>query len=93
MIQNLLKNNTTLVELINTNIILPTQNKTTFTKSVRHGNKNLNLSGGIEISETIASPNARMRDAQEKENRNKNSQRHFYNWRFHGETHKWSWSF
>ena len=33
-IQNLLKNNTTLVESINTNLILTTQNKTDFTKSV-----------------------------------------------------------
>ena len=36
-IKNLLKDNTTLVELINTNLILPTQNETDFTKSVRHG--------------------------------------------------------
>ena len=34
MIQNLLKNNTPLVESINTNLILTTQNKTDFTKSV-----------------------------------------------------------
>ena len=63
-IQNLLKNNTTLVESINTNLILPTQNKTDFTKSVRHekGSKALNLSKRIEMSETIASPNAKMRD-------------------------------
>ena len=75
MIQNLLKNNTTLVEPINTNLILPTQNKTDFTKSVRHGkgNKDLNLSRRIEIWETIASPNSKMKDPQEKENRNKNS--------------------
>ena len=55
-IQNLLKNNTTLVESINKNPFLPTQNKTDFTKSVRHGkgNKDLNLSRRIEISETIA---------------------------------------
>ena len=33
-IQNLLKNNTTLVESINTNLILTTQNKSDFTKSV-----------------------------------------------------------
>ena len=67
-IQNLLKNNTTLAKSINTNLILPTQNKTDFTKSVRHGkgNKDLNLSRRIEISETIASPNAKMRDPQEK---------------------------
>ena len=79
-IQNLLKNNTTLAESINTNLILPTQNKTDFTKSVRHGkgNKDLNLSRRIEISETIASPNAKMRDPQEKENRNKNSRRHIF---------------
>ena len=64
MIQNLLKNNTTLVEPINTNLILPTQNKTDFTKSVGHGkgNKDLNLSRRIEISETIASLNAKIRD-------------------------------
>ena len=79
-IQNLLKNNTTLVESINTNLILPTQNKTDFTKSVRHvkGNKVLNLSRRIEISETISSPNAKMRDPQEKENRNKNSRKHVF---------------
>ena len=79
-IQNLLKNNTTLVESINTNFILPTRNKTDFTKSVRHGkgNKDLNLSRSIEISETIASPNAEMRDPEEKENRNKNSRRHIF---------------
>ena len=79
-IQNLFKNNTTLVESINTNLILPTQNKTGFTKSVRHGKgkKDLNLSRRIEISKTIASPNAKMRDPQEKENRNKNSRRHIF---------------
>ena len=45
-IQNLLKFNTTLVKLTNTNFILPTQTKTDFAKSVRHekGNKDLNLS-------------------------------------------------
>ena len=65
------------MESINTNLILPTKNKTDFTKSVRQGkrNKDLNLSKRIEISETIASPNAKMRDLQEKENRNKNSRR------------------
>ena len=31
-----------------------------------------------EVSETIASPNAKMRDPQEKENRNKNSRRHIF---------------
>ena len=43
-IQNLLKNSTTLVESIITNLVLPTQNKTDFTKSVRRGkgNKDLN---------------------------------------------------
>ena len=48
-------------ELINTNLILPTQNKTDFTKSVCHeqGNKDLNLSRKIETSETIASSNAK----------------------------------
>ena len=63
---------------INTNLNLPTQNKTDFTKSVPHGkgNKDLNLRRRIEISETIASPNAKMTDPQEKENRNKNSRRH-----------------
>ena len=76
-IQNLLKNNTTLVKSINTNLILPIQNKTDLTKSVRHGkgNKDSNLSRRIEISDTIASPYAKMRDPQEKENRNKNSRR------------------
>ena len=80
MIQNLLKNNATLVKSINRNLILPTQNKTDFTKSVRHeeGNKDLNLSRRIEISETIASPNAKMRDPQEKENRNKISRRQIF---------------
>ena len=79
-IQNLLKNNTTLVESININLILPTQNKTDFTKSVRHGkgNKDLNLSRRIKILETIASPNAKIRDPQEKENRNKNSRKHIF---------------
>ena len=63
-IQNLLENNTTLVESINTNLILPTQNKTDFTKSVRHEkrNKDSNLSRKMETSETTASPNAKMRD-------------------------------
>ena len=71
-IQNLLKNNTTLVESINTNLILPTQNKNDFTNSVRHEkeNKDLNLSRKIETSDTTASPNAKMRDPQEVENRN-----------------------
>ena len=68
------------MESSNTNLILPTQNKTDFTKSVRHGkeNKDLNLSRRIEISETIASPNAKMRNPQEKENRNKNSRRQIF---------------
>ena len=71
-IQNLLKNNTTLVESINTNLILPTQNKNDFTNSVRHEkeNKDLNLSRKIETSDTTASTNAKMRDPQEVENRN-----------------------
>ena len=66
------------MESINTNLILPTQNKTNFTKSVGHGkgNKDLNLSRRIEILETIASLNAKIRDPQEKENRIKNSRRH-----------------
>ena len=65
-IQNLLKNNTTLVESINTSLILPTQNKTDNIKSVHHGkgNKDLNLSRKIETLETIASSNAKMRDSQ-----------------------------
>ena len=44
-IKNLLKSNTTLVESINTNFILPTQNKTDFTKLARHKKrkKDLNL--------------------------------------------------
>ena len=68
MIQNFLKNNTTLVDPINTNLILPTQNKTDFTKSVCHekGNKDLNLSRKTEMLETIALPNAKMKDPQEK---------------------------
>ena len=68
------------MESINTNLIRPTQNKIVFTRSVRHekGNKDLNLSRKIEISETTASPNAKMRDPQEKENRNKNSRRHIF---------------
>ena len=76
-IQNLLKSNTTLVESINTSLILPTQNKTDPIKSVHHGkgNKDLNLSRKIETSETIASSNAKMRHPQEKENRNKKSWR------------------
>ena len=76
-IQNLLKGNTTLVESINTSLMLPTQNKTDLIKSVRHGkgNKDLNLSRKIETSQTIASSNAKMRDPQEKENRNKKSRR------------------
>ena len=77
-IQNLLKNNITFVESINTSLILPTQNKTDLMKSVHHekGNKDLNLGRKIETSETIASSNAKMRDPQEKENRNKKSRRH-----------------
>ena len=77
-IQKLLNNNTTLVESINTSLILPTQNKTDPIKSVHHGkgNKDLNLNRKIETSETIASSNAKMRDPQEKENRNKKSGRH-----------------
>ena len=79
-IQNLLKNNTTLVESINTNLILPTQNKTDFTNSVRYekGNKDLNLSRKIETSDTTASPNAKMRDPQEVENRNLKSWKHIF---------------
>ena len=60
------------MESINTNLILPTQNKNDFTNSVRHEkeNKDLNLSRKIETSDTTASPNAKMRDPQEAENRN-----------------------
>ena len=56
-IQNLLKNNTTLVESTITSLILPTQNKTDPIKPVHHGkgNKDLNLSRKTETSETIAS--------------------------------------
>ena len=59
------------MELINKNLILPTQNKTDFKKSVRHEkeNKDLNLSRKIETSEIISSSNAKMRDPQENENR------------------------
>ena len=66
------------MELINTSLILPTQSKTDPIKSVHHGkgNKDLNLSRKIEISETIASSNAKVRDPQEKENRTKKSRRH-----------------
>ena len=41
------------MESINTNFILVTQNKTAFTKSVRHekGNKDLNLNRKIETLE------------------------------------------
>ena len=69
------------MESINSNLILPTQNKTDFTKSVHHrkGSKYLNLSRRIEILETIPSPtSATMRDPQENENRNKNSQGHIF---------------
>ena len=95
-IQNLLKNNTTLVESINTSLILPTQNKTDPIKSVHHGkgNKDLNLSRKIETSETIALSKAKMRDPQEKEKQiQKIREIYFYNRRFHGETHNWSWNF
>ena len=56
-IQNLLKNNTTLVESTITSLILPTQNKTDPIKPVHNGkgNKDLNLSRKTETSETIAS--------------------------------------
>ena len=77
-IQNLLKNNTTLVESINTSLILPTHNKSDPIKSVHHGKgkNDLNSSKKTETSETIASSNAKMRDPQEKENRTKKSGRH-----------------
>ena len=78
MIQNLLKNNTTLVESINTNPTLPTQNKTHFIEFDSHekGNKDLKLSRKIETLETIALSKAKMRDPQEKENRKKKSRKH-----------------
>ena len=76
-IQNLLKDNTTLVESINTNLILPIQRKTGFIKSLRHEKeKDLHLSRKIETSETISSSKVKMRDSQEKENRNKKSRKH-----------------
>ena len=66
------------MESINRKLILPTQNKTDFIRSVRHEqeNKDLNLSRKIETSETISSLNAKVRDPQEKENRKKKSRRH-----------------
>ena len=78
--RKLSKNNTTLTESINTNLILPTQNKTDFINSGHHEkeNKDLNLSRKIEPSGTISSSNAKMRDPKKKENRNKKPQRHIY---------------
>ena len=89
--QKLLKNNTTLVESINTKLTLPTQNKTNFIKSVfimsvqktdfinkEKENKDLKLSRKIETSEAISSADAKIRDRQEKENRNKKSRRQAY---------------
>ena len=66
------------MESISTSLILPIQNKNEPVKSVHHGkgNKDLNLSRKIETSETTASSNAKMRDPQEKENRNRKSRRH-----------------
>ena len=95
-IQNLLRNDTTLVESINTRLILPTQNKTDPIKSVHHGkgNKDVNLSREIETSETIASSNEKMRDPQENENRTKKSGRHIcIIGDSNGKTHNWSWNF
>ena len=68
------------MESINTNLTVPTQNKTDFTKSVRHGkgSRDLNLGRKIETSETTASSNAKIRDHQEKENRNRKSWRHIF---------------
>ena len=79
-IQNLLKNTTTLVESINTILILPTQKKTGFTKFVRHekGNKDLNLSRKIETSKRTALPSTKMKDPEEKEKRNKRSRKHIF---------------
>ena len=59
--QNLTTSTLDQQELINSNLIPPTQNKTDFIKSVRQeqGNKDLNLSRKIETSETIASSNAK----------------------------------
>ena len=68
------------MESINTSLFLPTQNKTNFIKSLRHEKekKDLNLSTKIETSETTLSSNIKVRDPQEKENRNKKSRRHIY---------------
>ena len=78
MIQKLLKNNTTLLESNNPNLSLPTQNKTDFTKSVHNEKekKDLNISRKKETSVTMSSLQAKIRDAQEKENRNKKARRH-----------------
>ena len=67
-IQKLLKHNTTLMESINTNVALPTQNENDFIKSVRNGkeNKDLKLSRMIETSELISSSHAKMRDPQKR---------------------------
>ena len=69
--------------MIITNLTLPTENRTSFIKSVRNGKENKGLSRNrniesrnIETSETISTSDAEMRDPQEKENRNKKSRRH-----------------
>ena len=57
-------------------------------------NKDLNLSRNIETLETIASSNAKIRDLQVKENKNKKfTETYLCNWRFHVETHNGSWNF
>ena len=77
--RKLSKNNTTLTESINTNLILPTQNKTDFINSGHHEkeNKDLNLSRKIEPLGTISSSNPKMRDPEKNEKRNK-PRRHIY---------------
>ena len=93
--RKLSKNNTTLTESINTNLILPTQNKTDFINSGHHEkeNKDLNLSRKIEPSGTMSSSNAKMRDPKKKENKQKATKTYLYKWRFHRETHNWPWNF
>ena len=71
-IQKLLKNNITLVELINTNFMIQTHSKTELIKSK---NKDLKISRKIQKLETISSE-TKMRDPQETKGKNKKARRH-----------------
>ena len=79
------------MESINTNLGLPTQKKTDFTKSARHEKESIdqNLSRKIETSETISSYYHQMKKGGIPKRRKieKVTETYLYNWQFRADTH------